>query len=107
VILDPLWGEPLAEAVEAAAPRARIVHFGQSAGPTSTLPSATVRGKELHILGYSNFMLSPAELAAAYGEVAGAALDGRVRIDVERFPLERVADAWAAQSSGTKAVVVF
>jgi NADPH2:quinone reductase len=106
VILDPLWGEPLAEALSAAAPRARIVHFGQSAGSTSTLPSATVRGKELRILGYSNFMLSPDELAAAYGEVARAALDGRVRIDVERFPLERVADAWKAQEEGGKAVVI-
>ena len=106
VILDPLWGEPLAEALSAAAPRARVVHFGQSAGPTTTLPSAIVRGKELRILGYSNFLLSPAELAAAYGEVAQAAHDGRVQIAVERFPLERVADAWAAQAAGTKAVVM-
>lgn len=106
VILDPLWGEPLADALAAAAPRARIVHFGQSGGATATLPSATVRGKELHILGYSNFMLTPAELAGAYGEVTRAALEGRIRIDVERFPLERVADAWAAQSSGAKAVVL-
>jgi NADPH:quinone reductase len=106
VILDPLWGEPLAEALDAAAPRARVVHFGQSAGPTTTLSSAVVRGKELRILGYSNFGLSPADLAAAYGEVAQAALDGRVQIEVERFPLERVADAWAAQATGTKAVVM-
>jgi len=107
VIIDPLWGEPLADALAAAAPRARIVHLGQSAGPTATLPSGTVRGKELRILGYSNFMLSPEELREAYGEVARAVLDGRLRFEVERFPLERVADAWKAQGSGAKAVVVF
>ena len=107
VIIDPLWGEPLADALSAAAPRARIVHLGQSAGPTATLPSGTVRGKELRILGYSAFMLTPEELREAYGEVARAVLDGRLRFEVERFPLERVADAWKAQASGAKAVVVF
>ena len=106
VIIDPLWGEPLAKAVEAAAPHARIVHFGQSAGPTATLPSSLVRGKGLRILGYSNFILSPAEMLAAYREVVQAAADGTLRIDVERFPLERIADAWAAQAAGAKAIVV-
>jgi NADPH2:quinone reductase len=105
VIIDPLWGEPLADALSAAAPRARIVSLGQSAGPTATLPSGTVRGKELRILGYSAFMLTPEELREAYGEVARAVLDGRLRFEVERFPLERVADAWEAQASGAKAVV--
>jgi len=106
VIIDPLWGEPLAQALEAAAPRARIVHFGQSAGPTATLPSSLVRGKGLSILGYSNFLLTHVEMSAAYREVAQAAADGSLRIDVERFPLERIGDAWAAQAAGAKAVVV-
>jgi NADPH2:quinone reductase len=105
VIIDPLWGEPLADALSAAAPRARIVNLGQSAGPTATLPSGTVRGKELRILGYSAFMLTPEELREAYGEVARALLDGRLRFEVERFPLERVDEAWKAQGSGAKAVI--
>ena len=106
VIIDPLWGEPLVEALQAAAPHARIVHFGQSAGPTAALPSSLVRGKELRITGYSNFQLSPEQMVAAYREVAGATMDGHLVMDVERFPLERVADAWAAQAAGRKAVIL-
>src|SRR5438046_1326165 len=62
VVLDALWGAPVAAAVDVAAPRARIVHFGQSAGPEATLGSAAVRGKELEILGQSNFARTKEEL---------------------------------------------
>ena len=37
------------------APGGRIVHVGQSAAPTATFVSGHVRGKQLQILGYSNF----------------------------------------------------
>jgi NADPH2:quinone reductase len=105
LVVDALWGEPLQAAAEAAAPDARIVHVGQSAGPEATLLSATVRGKRLAILGHSNFALTPEERRQAYLEVVGHAAAGRIRIDVETFPLEEVADAWVAQGSGAKAVV--
>lgn len=107
LIVDPLWGEPLRAATEAAAPGARVVHLGQSAGPETTLASAAVRGKELSILGHSNFALSADERRQAYAEVAEHAAAGRIRIDLETFALERVGDAWAAQASGVKAVVCF
>jgi NADPH2:quinone reductase len=105
LVVDGLWGTPLQAAVEAAAPGARIVHVGQSAGPEATLASAAVRGKRLSILGHSNFGLTPAEHARAYGEVAEHVAAGRITIDVETFPLEEVAEAWAAQARGAKAVV--
>ena len=105
LVVDGLWGTPLQAAVEAAAPGARIVHVGQSAGPEATLTSALVRGKRLSILGHSNFGLTPAEHARAYGEVAAHVAAGRITIDVETFSLDEVASAWAAQGSGAKAVV--
>jgi NADPH2:quinone reductase len=107
LVVDPLWGEPLRAAAEAAAPGARIVHLGQSAGPEATLSSGVVRGKQLSILGFSDFALSPEELRRAYTEVAGHVAAGRIRIDLERFPLEEVEKAWVAQGRGGKAVVVF
>jgi NADPH2:quinone reductase len=108
VVIDPLWGEPLAAATAIAAPGARIVHLGQSAGPETTLSSANVRGKQLTIMGHSNFALSAEERARAYGELLGHVAGGRIRIDLEAFPLERVADAWALQAAGGgKAVVTF
>jgi NADPH2:quinone reductase len=105
LVVDALWGEPLQAAVEAAAPRARIVHVGQSAGPHATLASAAVRGKRLSILGHSNFALSPAEQGRAYREVAEHMAAGRLTIDIETFSLDEVAAAWSAQASGAKAVV--
>jgi len=107
LVVDALWGEPVQAVVEAAAPGARIVHLGQSAGPEATFPSAAVRGKRLSILGHSNFALSPEEQRRAYLDVAGHIATGRIRIDVETFTLDEVGVAWKAQANGSKAVVRF
>lgn len=107
LIVDPLWGEPVRAAAEAAAPEARIVHLGQSAGPEATFASAVVRGKRLSILGHSNFALSPDERRQAYLEVAEHVAAGWITIDVEEFALDQIAAAWVAQERGGKAVVCF
>jgi NADPH2:quinone reductase len=52
-VFDPLWGEPGAAAVLAAARNATIVNLGQSAGATATLSSEAVRFKSLTIVGHS------------------------------------------------------
>ncbi|MCS7008037.1 MAG: zinc-binding dehydrogenase, partial [Gaiellaceae bacterium] len=106
VVLDPLWGEPLAAALEAAAPGARVVNVGQSAGAEATIASAWVRGKQLRILGHANVALPAEERRAAYEEVAAHVAAGRIRVERETFPLERVAEAWRAQAAGRKAVVL-
>jgi NADPH2:quinone reductase len=107
VCIDPVWGEPLANALQFAAPRARIVHLGQSAGPESPLRSADVRGRELTIMGHSNFALSKEERDRAYLELLDHVVAGRIEVAVERYDLEHVADAWARQagSPGAKIVV--
>lgn len=106
VCIDPVWGEPLAQALVSAAPRARVVHLGQSAGPEAPLRSADVRGKELQILGHSSFALSRDELRRAYLELLDHVVAGRITIDVQRYPLDRVAEAWERQRSGPGAKVV-
>ena len=107
-VFDPLWGEPAAAAVQAAVPHATIVNLGQSAGPTSELVSAAVRFKNLSILGHTNFLVPPDELAKQYRRLVGHAVAGDIRLEVERVPLEAVADAWRRQveGAGTKLVVV-
>ncbi len=107
LVIDPLWGEAVSAAAEAAAPEARIVHVGQSAGPQATFASAAVRGKRLSILGHSNLALSPDERRQAYLEVAGHVAAGRIRIEVDGFTLDEIATAWVAQGTGGKAVVCF
>lgn len=105
LVFDPLWGDPLRAATEAAAPRARIVSLGQSAGPEATLTSAAVRGKRLAIHGHANVAMPVDERREAYREVASHVLAGAIRIDVETFELNDVAAAWKAQAAGRKAVV--
>lgn len=107
LVVDALWGERVSAAAEAAAPEARIVHVGQSAGPQATFASAAVRGKRLSILGHSNFALTPDERREAYLEVAGHVASGRIRIAVDRFSLDQLPAAWAVQGKGGKAVVCF
>ena len=107
LIVDPLWGELVRAAAEAAAPDARIVHVGQSAAPEATFASSAVRGKRLSILGHSNFALSPDERRQAYVEVAGHVAAGRIRMDIDTFSLDEIEAAWTAQASGGKAVVCF
>jgi NADPH2:quinone reductase len=107
-VFDPLWGEPAAAAVQAAVPHATIVNLGQSAGATSELASAAVRFKNLSILGHTNFLVPPDELAKEYRRLVSHAVAGDIRLDVERVPLDSVADAWRrqAEGAGTKLVVV-
>jgi NADPH2:quinone reductase len=95
-VFDPLCGEPLERAVAAAAPGARIVQLGQSAGPTATLPSAAIRGKQLELYGYSNFAVPADTLAEHYRRLVGHALGGEIRLDFDRVGLGDVGDVWGA-----------
>jgi NADPH2:quinone reductase len=106
VCIDPVWGEPLADALRYARRHARVVHVGQSAGRTSPLGSADVRGKELTILGHSNFALPPEERDRAYLELLDHLVAGRITLDYEAFSLDDVAAAWEHQRGGKSVVVV-
>jgi NADPH:quinone reductase-like Zn-dependent oxidoreductase len=107
-IFDPLWGEPAAAAIQAAAPRATLVNLGQSAGATAELASGPLRFKNLSILGHTNFAVPADELGEHYRRLVGHVVAGEIRFDVERVPLDAVTDAWRrqAEGAGTKLVVV-
>lgn len=106
VCIDPVWGEPLADALEYAAPHARIVHIGQSAGSLAPLRSADVRGKELVIIGHSNFALTKEEHDRAYLELLDHLVSGRIELPHQTFALDDVAAAWDNQRHGKSVVVV-
>lgn len=107
-VFDPVWGAPAAAAIQAAAPHARVVNLGQSAGPTAELASGAIRGKNLSILGHTHFATPAAVLAEHYARLVGHATAGTIRLDVEQVSLDAVADAWRrqAEGAGTKLVVV-
>jgi NADPH:quinone reductase-like Zn-dependent oxidoreductase len=93
-VFDPLCGEPLERAVAAAAPGARIVQHGQSAGPAATLTSAAIRGKQLELYGFSDFGVAADVLAEHYRRLVGHAVAGEIVLEVERIGLDEVASAW-------------
>ena len=99
LIFDPLWGESAAAAAEAAKPGARIVQLGQSAGATAPLTSAAVRFKGLEIYGYSDFILPKDVLDREYARLVERAVNGDIQVEIERLPLDRVADAWEQQAT--------
>jgi NADPH2:quinone reductase len=107
-VVDPLWGAPLAAALDAAATGARAVNIGQSAGAETTLASSWVRSKQVEIYGYSNYAVPPEVLRREYARLVQAALSAELVVEVERVPLAEVGDAWRRQSEGAgrKLVVV-
>jgi len=106
LIVDLLWSEPVEAAAAVAGPGARFVHLGQSAGATATFASGLVRGKQLQILGYSNFAVPADVLARGYGEIVGHAAAGRIRLDTNAVPLDRVGEAWERQGGVSDAKLV-
>jgi D-arabinose 1-dehydrogenase-like Zn-dependent alcohol dehydrogenase len=93
-------------ATEAAAPGARIVQIGQSAGAEAKLASGVVRGKQLEIYGYSNFVVPGESRRAAYLELVSHAARGEIDFPLETYPLEQVSEAWERQAGGPGAKLV-
>ena len=101
LIVDGLWGEPIERALAAAPAGVRVVHLGQSAGPTATLQSGWVRGKVATVIGHSLFDVPEEVAAPAFRQLCEHARDGRIAVETESYPLDAIAEAWARQASGS------
>lgn len=106
VVIDPLFGEPLAAALDAASFGARLVQLGAGAGQEATVSSAPIRGKMLVLLGHTNMAASSEIKRDAYARLAQAALRGEIDVQLEEMALERVEDAWERLQSGTHRKIV-
>ncbi len=98
-VIDPLWGEPAVAALKTLRIGGRLVHLGTSAGAEATIPSAPLRGNNVSIIGHSNLTTPHDEKARAYRELIEHANAGRLRVELDVYPLERIADAWAEQAA--------
>lgn len=102
VVVDPLWGAPAAEALQALRPGGRLVQLGQSAGSDATLPSGPIRFRQLEILGHANAANDVDARRRAFEGLCAA----RVRVEAETLPLDRVAEAWSRQAAGPSVKLV-
>jgi NADPH2:quinone reductase len=86
----------------------RLVNLGQSAGAELALPSATVRGKRLQIIGHTVFETPPDVMARAHLALVAHATSGELVVELETYPLDDVSSAWERERSGppVKLVVV-
>ncbi|MFL5827420.1 MAG: zinc-binding alcohol dehydrogenase family protein [Thermoleophilaceae bacterium] len=97
LVIDPLWGEPGAAALEALAIFGRHVQIGQTASPTAEIRSGAIRTKNVEILGHTNH-LAPTEVREqAYREMCEHAAAGRLKLEYEELPLEQIREAWERQ----------
>jgi NADPH:quinone reductase-like Zn-dependent oxidoreductase len=106
VVIDPVFGEPAAAAADALGPGGRLVNLGGAAGDRADFSSATLRGRSIAILGYTNNAITPAQRADALASVLDLASDGKLTVDHVVRPLSECAEAWAAAGrSGTRVVL--
>jgi NADPH:quinone reductase-like Zn-dependent oxidoreductase len=100
VIYDPLWGPYSVAALGAAAIGARVVQVGAAAGPVVEVPSAAIRGRQLSILGYTNFAVPRPVLIEAYQSMVRRSIAGELVVDVAVHPLAEVNEAWSSVGAG-------
>ncbi|MBS1880215.1 MAG: zinc-binding dehydrogenase [Actinobacteria bacterium] len=109
VIVDPLCGPPLEAAVAVAAPDARIVQLGQSAGPSATLTSGALRGKGIDLLGFSVFRVSREAAGKALAAMLELVAAGEWTVPHEQVDLEQLRAIWPqldVRGSGRRVVAL-
>jgi NADPH:quinone reductase-like Zn-dependent oxidoreductase len=104
VVVDPLYGPPLEAALPATAPAARVVTVGASAAPEATIAVSALAGRTL--FGHRNQMVPLEARREAYARMAAHAAAGEITVDVERFPLQRIEEAWERQARGPHEKIV-
>lgn len=100
LVLDLLWGEPVATAIEAMADFGRIVQIGGSASPTAELPARLLRNKGISIFAHINYHTPISVREQAFCSMCEMSLAGDLVVPVEELPLDDVAKAWERQQSG-------
>jgi NADPH2:quinone reductase len=94
-IFDPLGDGFVAPAVEALAPRGRIVSFGTSAGAEVTFNLQTLYRKPGKLLGYGGMQLHTDERRRGLVAALTALREGILRVPIDDvLPLEQVNDAF-------------
>lgn len=97
VVIDTLWGAPALASLMAMGSGGRLVNIGQSADSLMTLPSATLRGRMISLLGYSNLFVPKTQRLDAFQRILKHAIDGEIKVSREIIPLEKITEAWRAQ----------
>ena len=99
LVMDGLWGLPAEAALASIAFGGRLVQVGNSAGRDAHITAGPLRGGLVSILGYRTFHAPVEVQTEAFTTMCEHASEGRLTIDVEVFPLDRVGEAWQLQQA--------
>jgi NADPH2:quinone reductase len=106
VIVDFLWGASAPAAMNHANIGARYIQVGNAAGPMSTINAATIRNKQLTIVGQGT-VGTPAEVRrSAYAQLMRHAIDGEFSLDLEQTRLGDISQTWEQLKSGAQRKLV-
>jgi NADPH:quinone reductase-like Zn-dependent oxidoreductase len=113
VVLDYLWGQPTADALQAIVP-ARAdesqaltwVQVGSAAGPASPIPSSALRTTRLQILGSDQGSVSARDIVAELSALAAEVHRGTFFVDATPVPLAGVERIWRLPMTGPRWVLV-
>jgi NADPH2:quinone reductase len=95
VIVDPLGGAFTGAALEAVAPRGRVVVYGTSAGAEVSFNLQQVYRNSKSLLSYGGLGLTAEERRAGLERTLRIVADGRMTIRIDRvLPLEQVGEAF-------------
>jgi NADPH2:quinone reductase len=94
-VFDPLGDGYLRPAIEAAAPGARIISYGTSAGPEVQFNLQTLYRKGMSLLGYAGMRVGDDERRRGLHEALQAVAAGDLRVVIDDvLPLEGVNEAF-------------
>jgi NADPH2:quinone reductase len=97
LVIDGLWGPPAEAALASIAFGGRLVQVGNSAAKQAGLSAGPLRGGLVSILGHRNFFAPHEVQVDAFHRMCAHGAAGRLEIEVEVQPLDRVAEAWQLQ----------
>lgn len=101
VIVDFLWGDPVAAALLHTARGARLAQVGNQAGTAATI-DAGWRNRGARLLAHSNFLTELDDRRAAFAQLVRHASEGTIRLDHESVPLDRFGEAWSQLTRGDR-----
>jgi NADPH:quinone reductase-like Zn-dependent oxidoreductase len=118
LVVDYLWGRPLeliimalkGAGMHSVEQPVRIVTVGEMAGKDITLSSSVLRSAPIELCGSGFGSLSRAALEAfrvsTLPEMMHLASSGGLTLDVRKFPLAAVSDAWGAETGPGERIVL-
>ena len=112
VVLDYLWGPPTETFLAAisqkglshAAPRIRYIQIGNMAGPTISLPAATLRSSGLELLGSGFGSASLDQIRQAVADFFATIAIHPVAFTCKTAPLSEVTTLWNTDEQGVRLV---